>query len=158
MKKFYTKKIRFPFSFWTFFIAGVINMHVTQFQANLQTLHVRTLVGSGYQGLDVSGGTLWTEQVISSPWDWCLLSGSLITGSSALQESNRDVLLIPMAGLHQIWDRVRWEASGTEPTGEYAFCCVKGNENHDLDTGFLYVRESYQQLRGLSMSVTACHT
>jgi hypothetical protein len=36
-------------------------MHVTQFQANLQTLHVRTLVGSGDQGLDVVGGTLWTE-------------------------------------------------------------------------------------------------
>jgi hypothetical protein len=84
-------------------MAGVLNMHVTQFQANLQTLHVRTLVGNGYQGLDVVGGTQWTEQVISSPWDLCLLSGSLITGSSALQESNRDVLLIAMAGLHQIW-------------------------------------------------------
>jgi hypothetical protein len=30
----------------------------------------------------------------------------------------------------------------------------KGNENHELGTGFLYIRESYQQLRGLSLLVS----
>jgi hypothetical protein len=29
----------------------------------------------------------------------------------------------------------------------------KGNENHELGTGFLCIRESYQQLRGLSLIV-----
>jgi hypothetical protein len=46
--------------------------------------------------------------------------------------------------------------SGTVPAGEYTFFYRKGNENHEL--GFLYIRESYQQLRGLSLLMIGCHT
>jgi hypothetical protein len=31
---------------------------------------------------------------------------------------------------------VRWEGSGTEPMTEYIFFYRKGNENHELGTGF----------------------
>jgi hypothetical protein len=53
---------------------------------------------------------------------------------------------------------VRWEGGGTEPAGEYRFSCGKENENHELGTGFLFIRESYQQLRGLRLLVIGCHT
>jgi hypothetical protein len=53
---------------------------------------------------------------------------------------------------------VGWEDSGTELAGEYTFFYGKGNENHELGTGLLCITESYQQLRGLSVLVTECHT
>jgi hypothetical protein len=45
---------------------------------------------------------------------------------------------------------VRWDSGGTEPAGEYTFFYGKGNENHELGIVSLCIRESYQQLRGLS--------
>jgi hypothetical protein len=42
---------------------------------------------------------------------------------------------------------VRWEGGGTQPAEEYTCFLGKGNEDHELGTGFLCVRESYQQLR-----------
>jgi hypothetical protein len=53
---------------------------------------------------------------------------------------------------------VRWEGNDTTPAGEYTLFYGKGNENHEMGTGFLYIRESYQQLRGLSLLVVGCHT
>jgi hypothetical protein len=44
---------------------------------------------------------------------------------------------------------VRWEDDGTESVGEYTFLYTKQNENHEIGTGFLCIRESYQQLRRL---------
>jgi hypothetical protein len=44
-----------------------------------------------------------------------------------------------------------------EPARDYTFLYGKVNKNRELDTGFLYIRESYQQLRGLSLLVTGCH-
>jgi hypothetical protein len=46
---------------------------------------------------------------------------------------------------------VEWHS--TELTGECIFFYGKGNENHKLGAGFLCIRESYQQLRGLSLLV-----
>jgi hypothetical protein len=53
---------------------------------------------------------------------------------------------------------VRWEGGGTEPAGEYTFFYGKGNENRELGTDLLCIRESYQQLSGLSLFVIGCHT
>jgi hypothetical protein len=36
---------------------------------------------------------------------------------------------------------VGWEGGGTEPAGEYTFFYGKGNENHELGTGFFCVHK-----------------
>jgi hypothetical protein len=43
---------------------------------------------------------------------------------------------------------VRWDKGGTEPAEDYTFFYGAGNENHQFGTGFLCIRESYQQLGG----------
>jgi hypothetical protein len=54
--------------------------------------------------------------------------------------------------------KVRWEDGDAEPARAYTSFCGKENESHGLGTGFLCIRESYQQLRGLSLVVIGCHT
>jgi hypothetical protein len=53
---------------------------------------------------------------------------------------------------------VGWDGDGTEPADEYTLFYGQGNENHELGTGFSYIRESCQQLRGWSSLVIGCHT
>jgi hypothetical protein len=77
------------------------------------------------------------------------MAGSLVTVSKELSKYKLDLVGV---------QEVRWEGGGTEPAGEYTFFYRKGNENHELRTGFLCIRESYQQLRGLSLLVTGYHT
>jgi exonuclease III len=76
-------------------------------------------------------------------------AGSLMTVSSELSRYRLDLV-----GAQE----VRWDGSGNVPAGKYTFFYRKENENHELGTGILYIRESYQQLRGLSLLLIGCHT
>jgi hypothetical protein len=53
---------------------------------------------------------------------------------------------------------VRWEGSGTVPAGEYTFFTERGMRIMYWVQGFLYIRESYQQSRGLSLLMIGYHT
>jgi hypothetical protein len=52
---------------------------------------------------------------------------------------------------------VRCEGSGRKLAGECMFFYGKGDENNKLGKGFLYKKESCQQLRRLILFVMGCH-
>jgi exonuclease III len=76
-------------------------------------------------------------------------AGSLVLVSKELSKYKLDLV-----GVQEI----RWVGISTKPAGEYTSFYGKGNENYELGTGSLCIRDSYQQLRGLSLIVIGCHT
>jgi hypothetical protein len=75
--------------------------------------------------------------------------GSLIKVSRELARCKLDLVEV---------QEVRWEGSGTEPVGEYTFFYGKGNENHELGTGFFVHKRIISAVRRLSLLVIGCHT
>ncbi|KAK9878915.1 hypothetical protein WA026_003741 [Henosepilachna vigintioctopunctata] len=69
---------------------------------NLSKDTVETVAGTGVQGNDFKGGKIGKQQSISSPWDLVLYK----------TEDEKNVLIIAMAGTHQIWalflDDITW--------------------------------------------------
>ncbi|KAF5276026.1 hypothetical protein FQA39_LY00822 [Lamprigera yunnana] len=84
---------------YTLYVADTENHAIRTINLNKST--VTTIVGSGEQGCDFKGGSTGFNQEISSPWDVCMYTFS-----------NTQILLIAMAGLHQIWalffDNIQW--------------------------------------------------
>jgi hypothetical protein len=78
------------------------------------------------------------------------VAGSLVTVSKELSKYRLDLV-----GVQEVR---RGGGGGTEPAGEHTFFYGKGTGNHELGTGFLCIRELYQQLKRWRLLVILCHT
>lgn len=99
----------------TLFVADTENHAIRKI--DLKTKQVSTVAGTGAQGCDRAGGKIGKEQEISSPWDICIYTTpDLDMSFHANPEETpfRDILIIAMAGSHQIWalfldDTIWWK-------------------------------------------------
>lgn len=99
----------------TLFVADTENHAVRKIDLTLGI--VITVAGTGEQGIDRIGGKMGVEQQISSPWDVCIyktpdMDMSFHPPNEKVIE--KDVLVIAMAGTHQIWalfldDTIWWK-------------------------------------------------
>jgi hypothetical protein len=71
---------------------------------------------------------------------------SLMTVSRELSRYGQDLVRVL---------KVRWEGCGTKSAVKHTYPYGKRNENNEMGTGILYIRESYQQLRGFNLIVIA---
>uniref|UniRef100_A0A182MYG8 Thioredoxin-like fold domain-containing protein n=1 Tax=Anopheles dirus TaxID=7168 RepID=A0A182MYG8_9DIPT len=85
---------------------------------DLKARQVSTIAGNGTQGNDRTGGKSGRDQVLSSPWDVAVYTTRDLDMSFHVDESSappsKHVLLIAMAGIHQIWaifleDTIWWK-------------------------------------------------
>lgn len=75
-------------------------------EINLQTKTVSTIAGIGKQGTDQVGGKVGIEQEISSPWDISIYQTHDMDMSFHMDNERvpeRKIILVAMAGTHQIW-------------------------------------------------------
>ena len=73
---------------------------------NLKEKTVETIIGTGKQGTDFHGGAIGNIQDISTPWDVVVYKTKNMDMSFHVDDSEveqKNVLLIAMAGTHQIW-------------------------------------------------------
>lgn len=88
----------------TLFVADTEN-HVIR-MIMLEQRKVQTIIGTGTQGTDVNGGNPPLQQAISSPWDLAVYKTKNMDMSFHEDDSQvpqKVVLIIAMAGTHQIW-------------------------------------------------------
>ena len=52
---------------------------------------------------------------------------------------------------------VRWDKGGTVRTGDYNFSYVKGNENHQLGTGFFVHNKTVSAVMRVEFVSVRCH-
>lgn len=97
------------------FVADTENHAIRKVDLKQKT--VETVCGTGVQGSDRIGGKPGRQQEISSPWDVCIFTTPDLDMSfhATIEDTPlKDVLIIAMAGTHQIWalflqDTIWWK-------------------------------------------------
>lgn len=119
----------------TLFVADTENHAIRK--VNLKAKTVITVAGTGSQGNDRLGGKIGVQQEISSPWDVCIYSTPDLDMSfhATVDETPlKDVLLIAMAGTHQIWalflEDIIWWKFKKYPAGTCVCIAGSGREEN----------------------------
>ncbi|KAK3766019.1 hypothetical protein RRG08_002262 [Elysia crispata] len=109
---------------------------------------VTTLAGTGHQGTDKSGGKSYTTQELSSPWD--LVMSKTLDGGA-------DVLLIAMAGTHQIWVFFLADGQWYKDMSHIAGTCIRfaGSGMEENRNNSYPEKASFAQPSGLALSPKA---
>lgn len=126
-------------------------------QISLDKGVVETLAGTGTQGNERTGGKLGPLQPLSSPWDVSVFRTRDMDMSFHLDELNvpeKTIVLIAMAGTHQIWGYfpegiIWWKFRKFEPR-----CCVSliGNGLEENRNNSYPQNAAFAQPSGLAMS------
>lgn len=124
---------------------------------DLVAMKVETVVGTGIQGTDRIGNNPGIEQEISSPWDVVAFKSRDMDMSFHIDESTvqeKDVILIAMAGTHQIWcyfvDDLIWWKFKQYPKN---ICvAIAGNGNEENRNNSYPQNSAFAQPSGLAIN------
>ncbi|XP_052873008.1 NHL repeat-containing protein 2 [Anopheles cruzii] len=139
----------------TVFVADNENHAIRRIDLTERT--VSTIVGNGVQGNDRTGGKGGREQPISSPWDVALYTTRDLDMSFHVDESKaplKEVLLVAMAGIHQIWavflqDTIWWKFK-KYPAGS---CWAIAGSGHEQNRNTSYPHSAaFAQPSGLAIN------
>lgn len=126
-------------------------------EINLTSKTVDTIAGHGKQGVDQMGGLIGISQEISSPWDVVVyrsrdMDMSFHPDGESIPE--RDIILIAMAGTHQIWavfkhETIWWRFKKC-PEGSVA--CIAGNGHEENRNNSYPQNAAFAQPSGVTLS------
>nr|XP_018900063.1 PREDICTED: NHL repeat-containing protein 2 [Bemisia tabaci] len=107
---------------------------------DLKCNKVETLSGTGAQGFNRIGGKKGTNQILSSPWDVCI-------------NSEKTIVFIAMAGLHQIWAYFLADTSLWGRSYSQGVCAaVAGNGKEENRNNLYPMSSAFAQPSGICIS------
>lgn len=145
----------------TFYKSDIIYVADTENHAireiDLTNRTVTTIGGQGKQGSDQVGGLIGIAQEISSPWDIATYRTRDMDMSFHMDEESipeRDVILIAMAGTHQIWaiftESTIWWKFKKFPA--FALAAIAGNGHEENRNNSYPQNAAFAQPSGLAIS------
>lgn len=138
---------------YTLYVADTENHAIRKI--DLRDKFVETVVGTGAQGTDLVGIAKGRDQALSSPWDLCVIKTKNMELSVYMNDYEvplKSVLLIAMAGTHQIWayfmeDTVWWRYKKFQATQCVA---IAGNGEEKNRNNFYPHQASFAQPSGIT--------